>query len=257
MRELVQLKTQRSIQSLLDQKRHPELDRVVVFDFAQNIPLPHYGGKQPGEMYYLSALTIHMFGIVDLSMTPNKFTCHVYKKSTARKGSNNVASLMMYYFFEKNWLMKNSAGKSLALAMDNCGGQHNNYNVLRIAPHLVKMVYFRSYEFDLYIRGHTNNACDRLSNQMKIRFHKRDAYSYKKLLEILGAQENVTIIDDMEDLFLDYGKFLDEHYNSFKSGTINKKHIFQCDKYCHRTEHEVQDSWRSRGCESVNVKKMC
>jgi hypothetical protein len=66
---------------------------------------------------------------------------------------------------------------------------------------------------------------------MKIRFHKRDVYSYKNLLEILGAQENVTIIDATEDLFLDYGKFLDEHYNSFKAGTINKNHIFQCDDY--------------------------
>jgi hypothetical protein len=110
------------------------------------------------------------------------------QKSTARKGSNNVASMLMYYFFKNNWLMKNSAGKSLALAMENCGGHKNNYNFLRLAPHLFNMVYFRSYEFDLYIRGHTNSACDRLFNQMKIRFHKRDAYSYKKLLEILGAQ---------------------------------------------------------------------
>jgi hypothetical protein len=97
MRGLVQLKTQLAIQSLLDQKRHPERDRMDVCEFAQNLPLPHYGGEQPGENYYLSALTINLFGIVDLSMTPNKLTCYVYKESTSRKGSNNGASFVMNY----------------------------------------------------------------------------------------------------------------------------------------------------------------
>jgi hypothetical protein len=154
---------------------------------------------------------------------------HLQKKSTARKGSNNVTSLLMHYFFEKNWLMKNNAGKSPAVVMDNFGGQKKSNNVLRLAPHLVEMRYFRSCEFDYYIRVHTKNVGDRLFNQMKIRFHKRDVYSYKNLLEILGTQENVTIIDAKEELFLDYGKFLDEHYNTFKAGTINKNHIIQCD----------------------------
>jgi hypothetical protein len=188
MRGLVQLKTQLAIQSLLDLKRHPERDHMVVCDFAQNLPLPHYGGEQPGEMYYLSALKIHLFGIVDLSVMPNKLTCYVNKESTARKGSNNVASLLMHYLFENNWLMKNNADKSLAVAMDNYGGQNKNNNALRLAPHLVEMGYFRSCEFDFYIRGHTKNACDRLFNQMKIRFLKRDMYSYKNILEIIGAQ---------------------------------------------------------------------
>jgi hypothetical protein len=162
---------------------------------------------------------------------PRKLTCYVYKESTARKGSNNVTSLLMHYFFEKDWLMKNNAGKSLSLAMDNCGGQNKNNNVLCLAPHLVEMGYSRSCKFEFYIRGHTKKACDRLFNQMKIRFHKRDVYSYKNLLEIIRAQYNVTIIDATEDLLLDYRKFMDEQYNSFKAGTINKNHIFHCDDY--------------------------
>jgi hypothetical protein len=141
-------------------------------------------------------------------VTPNKLTCYVYKESTARKGSNNVASLLMHNLFEKNWMIKkNNAGKSLAVAMENCGGQNKNNNVLPLVPNLVEMGYFRSCEFYFYIRGHTKNLYDQLFNHMKIRFHKRDVYSYKNLLEILGAQESVTILDATEDLFLDYGKF--------------------------------------------------
>jgi hypothetical protein len=36
------------------------------------MPLPHYGGENPGEIYYFSPLTINFFGIVDLSITSNK-----------------------------------------------------------------------------------------------------------------------------------------------------------------------------------------
>jgi hypothetical protein len=61
--------------------------------------------------------------------------------------------------------------------------------------------------------------------------HKHDVFSYKHLIEVLGRQDNVTIIDATEDLFLDCRKSMDQHYNSFKSGTINKNHIFQCDDY--------------------------
>jgi hypothetical protein len=44
------------------------------FDFDQNLPLQYYGGEKPGEIYYLSALTINFFGIIDLSVAPNKLT---------------------------------------------------------------------------------------------------------------------------------------------------------------------------------------
>jgi hypothetical protein len=71
MRGLVQLKTQLAIQLLLDQKHHPERDCMVVCDFAQNLPLPHYGSKQPGEIYFLSALTIHLFAS---SIFPSRLT---------------------------------------------------------------------------------------------------------------------------------------------------------------------------------------
>jgi hypothetical protein len=66
----------------------------------------------------------------------------VYKESTAKKGSNNVASMIMHYLHNTNWLIKNNAGKSLVIAMYNYGGQNKNNNVLRLAPHLVEMGFF-------------------------------------------------------------------------------------------------------------------
>jgi hypothetical protein len=59
--------------------------------------------------------------------------------------------------------------------MDNCGGQNKNNVVLRLAPYLVEMGYFLKFEFAFYIRGHTNNTCDRTYNKMKSNYHKNDS----------------------------------------------------------------------------------
>jgi hypothetical protein len=106
MRGMIQYRTQEAIDSLISLKRHGTRDRVLVCDYAQNFNYPHYGGEQPGEIYYLSALTINLFGIVDLSVAPNKLKCYAYRESTAKKGSNNVASMMMHNLHENNWSMK-------------------------------------------------------------------------------------------------------------------------------------------------------
>jgi hypothetical protein len=77
-------------------KHHLERHRAIICDFEQNLPLPHRGAEQPGEIYYLSAPTINLFGIVDLLIMPNKLMCYIYKESTTINGSNNVASLLMH-----------------------------------------------------------------------------------------------------------------------------------------------------------------
>jgi hypothetical protein len=106
-----------------------------------------------------------------------------------------VVSMIMHYLHNKKRPMKNNPGESMAIAMDNWGCQNKNNNVLRLAPHRVEMGFCRQCEFDFYIRGHTKNACDRTFNQMKLRFHKSNVFSYQQLLDSFGQQDNVTIIN--------------------------------------------------------------
>jgi hypothetical protein len=63
-------------------------------------------------------------------------------------------------------------------------------------------------------------------NQMKLRFHKQDIFTYKQALDTLGKQDNVTMIDATEGIFKNYGAFLDKYYNNFKPGTIRQNHVF-------------------------------
>jgi hypothetical protein len=195
MRGMVQYRTQEASESLIVLKRHDTRDRVLVCDYAQNVNYPHYGGEQPGEIYYLSALTINLFDIVDLSVTPNKLNFYAYRESTAKMGSNNVASMLMHNLHEKNWLMKGNPGKRLTISMDNCGGQNKNNHVIRLAAYFIEMKFFLEVEFVFYVRGHTKNTCNRMFNQMKLRFHKQDIFTYKQAFDALGKQDSVTMID--------------------------------------------------------------
>jgi hypothetical protein len=164
MRAMVQRRTPEGNESVIALKCHNARDQVLVCDYAQNINFPHYGGEQSGEIYYLSALTINLFGIVDLSVTSNKLNCYVYCELTGKKGSNNVASILMHNLFVNNWLMKGNPGKRLTIAMDNCGGQNKNNHVLLLSVYLIEMKYFDEVEFVFYVHGHTKNACERTFN---------------------------------------------------------------------------------------------
>jgi hypothetical protein len=61
-------------------------------------------------------------GSVDLSITLNKLNCYAYREFTAKKGSNNVASLLIQDLFENFWLRKGKPGKKLTVTINNCGG---------------------------------------------------------------------------------------------------------------------------------------
>jgi hypothetical protein len=91
--------------------------------------------------------------------------------------------------------MKGNRGKWLTIAMDNCGGKNKNNHVLHLSAYLLEMKYFEEVEFVFYVRGHTKNACDITFNQMKLRFHKQDIFTYGQTVDALGKQENITMID--------------------------------------------------------------
>jgi hypothetical protein len=136
----------------------------------------------------------------------------------------------MNYLFEHGILHPSGNDERLTIVMDNCSGQNKNNVVLRLAPYISKMNYFRTVEFVFYVCGHTKNVCDRLFNQMKIWFHKGQVHSYHVALEILDEQPNVHIINATEEVFKDFGKMLDSFYSTFENGTICVNHIFKFDK---------------------------
>jgi hypothetical protein len=149
--------------------------------------------------------------------------CYAYRELKGKKGSNNVASLIIQYLHDKFCLRKGCPGKKLTIAMGKCGGKNTNNVVLRLTPYLDEMGYFLTVEYVFYIRGHTKNACNHMFNQMKLKFHRRDIFSWGQLLETLNIKEHINIVDAQESHFKDYGTLLDKLYVNFKPNIIKKK----------------------------------
>jgi hypothetical protein len=125
------------------------------------------------------------------------------------------------------------SGKSLAIAMDNCGGQKQNNVVLHLAAYLVEMGYFLKFEFAFYIHGDTKNACGRTFKQMKLKYHKTYMFTWEQGLETLNVKEHITMVDTKEECSEDYGALLDTFYGNFKAGTIQKITCFVLNTWTH------------------------
>jgi hypothetical protein len=124
-------------------------------------------------------------------------------------------------------LQPSGPAERLTIIMENYSGQNKNNVVLHLYPCLIEMNYFRTVDFVFYMRRHTKNACDRLFDEMNIRFHKDQAQSYRVALEIFDEQPNVHIIDATEEVFKDFDRSLDWFYSTFDNGTTHVKHIFK------------------------------
>ncbi len=83
--------------------------------------------------------------------------------------------------------------------MDSCVGQNKNKMVLRQALYLVEQKFFNKVEFIFYIRGHTQNVCDRLFNLLKLHYHK--SYTMEMLVE-LNKIDDITFTHVPSDKFL-------------------------------------------------------
>jgi hypothetical protein len=83
------------------------------------------------------------------------------------------------------------------------------------------MKYFKKVEFGFCIHGHNNNTCDRMFNQMKLKYHKMDFFTWTHALETLNTSNIMNDVDVKESVFKDYGRILEFFYGSYNN------HIFR------------------------------
>ena len=109
--------------------------------------------------------------------------------------------------------------------MDNCGGQNKNGTVLKMGAYFIERGWFKKVNYIFLIKGHTKNACDRMFNLFKVKWHKSNVYSLKQAIDVLNAVENVTAIE-AGHMHIDYTSLFDWWYKqpasifSFCSDTI-------------------------------------
>eukprot|EP00957_Ditylum_brightwellii_P071640 5446113-Ditylum_brightwellii.AAC.1 len=112
---------------------------------GQNLCLPNFAGNQPGDMYYLSPLTIYLFGVVDNSKHSRQdghhMNAYVWSEYEADRGANNITSCLLYEFQLQGWLSQTNYGDLIIIA-NNCRGQNKNKHVVRFLMWLVEARFF-------------------------------------------------------------------------------------------------------------------
>ena len=212
-------------------KHHEDTKRCIVMDFSQNISLPQVGASQPGKTYYMSPLRVFVFGIVNCGPPGGELYSYVYHEGQAHKGGDNVASMMMLFLEEMDWLGDPSAdgykkGKELTIIMDNCAGQNKNNTVLRLANLIVEAGYFETVNMIFYVVGHTKNACDRWFNTLKARYSHSNLWTMNQVLNSLRTHKRIHVSEIKKGDMKRWEKWLNKYYRRIETGKTSSGHIF-------------------------------
>jgi hypothetical protein len=164
-------------------------ERTLCFvaDYAQNMYIPNFASEQPGATYYYSPMSCYCFGVVDASK--DHLSAWMYTEDVAKKGGNNVASLLMHHLDYYGISKTTEPFKELNLIMDNCGGQNKNRHVLRLLHFIVKRRIATVAKAIFLVRGHTKNACDRLFNTMKKQYRKVNSFTPQDLVDSIKGND--------------------------------------------------------------------
>ena len=109
-------------------------------------------------------------------------------KSEGDCGANNIASGLLKDFQQRGWFSSPNFG-DLSLIVDNCRGQNKNKHIVRFLMWLVETRVFKRIELCFLIKGHTQNACDRMLNLVKSGYHKKNLCMYNELFNTVNESE--------------------------------------------------------------------
>jgi hypothetical protein len=192
---------------------------------------PHISGRPNQAISTTSYPVLHvLFGLVDLSTSPNKMNCYTYSEDEGKKGANNVASLLMSELKSRGWLRYNEPANSLTVICVNLRGKKKNNVVLRLAPYFVEKGLFEKVTIAFYVRFHTKSARGRLFNQFKLGYYKHNLYTVYQVIKVLNSKPNVTANETDSHHFLDYEKMFDKLYHKLEAGAIQRNHVFSVKK---------------------------
>ena len=90
----------------------------------------------------------------------------------------------------------------ITMLVDSCGDQ-NNINVMIHFPNMIKEgILSGTDNFHFFIKGHTNNDCERVFNSLKVMYWKQNVFNFDKCREVLNTRNNVEVIQMFDETSL-------------------------------------------------------
>lgn len=206
----------------------------LCFDFMQNAHLPIIPVQ---DLFYLTQLTVNIFGIHDLESGKSQF--YIYHEGTANKGPDEVASFLWNYI---NTQIDTSVIKKLRLFCDNCPGQNKNHTIIRMCTALVETGKFENIELFYPMRGHSFMPCDRDFGVIKRRLKKYDRiydlHKYTKIIVKSSSAKKFSVTEVATEDILNFKDWWPEHYKKMVSSEDRIKKKFGISEFHHFTFDE-------------------
>ena len=208
--------------------------KVLTIDMGQNLCLPNFEAEQPGDTFYLSPLTVLLFGVVNNATEDgfDRMNAYIWREFEGDRGANNIASCLFKDLKRRGWLNGPNFGELTYIA-DNCGGQNKNKIVVRFLMWLVESNIFPRVRIFFLVKGHTKNAADRMFNLLKHTYHNKNIFSYDQLHDVLSSNQYVDVFQMRPHHFHNHLKWQDKHYRTPAQGEFKRTHVFTICKSSH------------------------
>eukprot|EP00835_Amoeboradix_gromovi_P001932 NODE_99_length_20944_cov_0.552746.p4 type:complete len:294 gc:universal NODE_99_length_20944_cov_0.552746:8306-7425(-) len=195
----------------LDYNQSKSLSGVthLSFDFSQNLVLPCFQ-DQPLELYFLSLLNVSLFGIHN--ETRSRQLNYIYREDQGKKGSNNVASMLVDYIHR----LPKSEIKHLILFADNCAGQNKNNTIVKLLCWLCLTNVCETITLKFMIKGHTKFLPDSCFGHNKKKYAAQNVFGIEQIKEIISDSSTVNeCIIFPSRRFKDYRSKLDNFFQRY------------------------------------------
>jgi hypothetical protein len=185
--------------------KNSEVYTAIAMDFQKNLPMPNI---TTGDVYYKRQLSFHSFDIHILGS--NDVWFYTYDESVARKGSDDVSSMLAHFFTH----CLDEKVRVLEIFCDSCGGQNKNYTVFRFLHYMVHVEKrFDSITVTFPVRGHSYMECDRDMSIINQKAPCEVPDDWNKVFA--EARENplpYKVFPCTQDIFYKYSEFFHDKY---------------------------------------------
>lgn len=174
---------------------------VVSFDYEKTLICPK---AKESAFYYRRKLSVNNFTVVRAGKA-NEERCYVYDETVAKKGGNEVASLLYHFSVEKIDL----GVKEFRWYCDNCWGQNKNRGVTALMLILVNRYKNIRIVLRFLEKGHSYNAADTTHSVIEAKTRKVNIYTpqqwFQKIEEAKRSKDNkIIVIKVNQDMIHDF-----------------------------------------------------
>ena len=84
--------------------------KILTIYMGQNLCLPNFEGKQPGDTYYMSPLTVTLFGVVSNSIYDgqDRMNAYIWREFEGDHCQNNITSCLLMDLKIRGWMRKHN-----------------------------------------------------------------------------------------------------------------------------------------------------